>query len=579
MIADELTTAGINFKTQGTQFVITCPMCFKKDHCYVNQTTGAWDCKVCFDSGGFGKLMEAITGAKISEPLKEQAGKKLPTKADIDQRMHRLLGPNGTSAIEYLTKRGITTEAIHHFKLGLEKRGNGEWLCIPYFENGEPVNMKCRRLPPAEKTFTRWEGGKSILFNQDALKDLPPESEIIVVEGEIDCISMWVNGFRACVSTSLGAGSFQPVWVDVLDRFERIYFMYDSDAEGQKGACKHADRFSPDKVFNVILPVKDANDFFCQGHDAEELGDLLNKARPFDIENILTMDQVHESLIRSTEEKVKSRIKPQWASVARLTGPYEAGDLIVVTATPKTGKTTWTLNDALQWAKDYIAVLFYCLEMRPERLLRKCYQIEMQVAEDGLRASDMVKAHKALSGIPLCFGYNYRKCTLDIVLDTIRRGVRRFGFEIVIFDNLHFLSRSITHQVQELGVISKSFKLLAEELRIPIIVIAQPNRGDDPNRVVGINDLKGSSDIGADADQIIALWRKKRKSQENQLAEAAFEPETLVRVDASRFRSGGDTVLYFVGETGIFTEIMPAEEATRNVKAFERDRRSRSPLG
>ena len=124
---------------------------------------------------------------------------------------------------------------------------------------------------------------------------------------------------------------------------------------------------------------------------------------------------------------------------------------------------------------------------------------------------------------------------------------------MVIFDNLHFLARSLTHQVQELGVISKTFKLLAEELRIPIILIAQPRRGDDENRVVSINDLKGSSDLGADADQVIVLYRKKKKAKDG-LADVSFEPETLVRVDASRYRAGGETLLTFNGATATFKE-------------------------
>jgi len=267
------------------------------------------------------------------------------------------------------------------------------------------------------------------------------------------------------------------------------------------------------------------------------------------------MEQVHESLIRSSEKKEESRVKPKWRSVERLTGPYEPGDLIIVTAAPKTGKTTWILNDCLGWAKNQIPTLMYCLEMRPERLLRKCYQIEMQSTEDGLTGPAMKSAWRELAGIPLCFGYNYRKCNMDIVFDTIRRGVRRFGFEVVVFDNLHFLARSITNQVQELGIISKGFKMLAEELKIPIVLIVHPKKMEDESCVSGANDLKGSSDMAADADLIVVLWRKKIKTKADKLAEASFEPETLVRVDASRFRPGGETVLYFVGETGTFTEI------------------------
>jgi replicative DNA helicase len=165
----------------------------------------------------------------------------------------------------------------------------------------------------------------------------------------------------------------------------------------------------------------------------------------------------------------------------------------------------------------------------------------------------MVEAYNRLADLPLCFGYNYKKCTLDVVIETIRRGVRRYGFKLVVFDNLHFLARSITHQVQEVGNVSKTFKLLAEELQIPIMLIAQPRKVND-DQVMGINDLKDSSAIGADADLVIVLYRKKMKSKDG-TAEAAFEPLTLVRVDASRYRAGGETLLYFDGEKSIFSEI------------------------
>ena len=165
-----------------------------------------------------------------------------PTVAYVDGCTHKLLGPNGTEAVKYLDGRGIGVKAIHQFKLGLRVVDKDSWLCIPYFRDGKPVNVKYRRLPPGEKGFERWEGGESILFNQDVLKDVAPDTPVYVTEGEIDCISMWANGFTTCVSTSLGAGSFQPAWVDLLERFERVYIVYDSDKEGRAGAQKHPRR-------------------------------------------------------------------------------------------------------------------------------------------------------------------------------------------------------------------------------------------------------------------------------------------------------------------------------------------------
>ena len=68
--------------------------------------------------------------------------------------------------------------------------------------------------------------------------------------------------------------------------------------------------------------------------------------------------------------------------------------------------------------------------------------------------------------------------------------------------------------------------------------------------MITLQDLKDSSSIGADADQIITLHRKRIKSaMEDELMheelEMTLEPETLIRVEASRYSPGGDTVLYF----------------------------------
>ena len=94
-------------------------------------------------------------------------------------------------------------------------------------------------------------------------------------------------------------------------------------------------------------------------------------------------------------------------------------------------------------------------------------------------------------------------------------------------------------------------RLLAEELEIPIILIAQP-RKIERNGIMGIEDLKDSASIGADADQVIILYREKTKAHEGG---QSFKPETLVRVDASRYHPGGETILVFDGSTGCFAEM------------------------
>jgi KaiC/GvpD/RAD55 family RecA-like ATPase len=477
---------------------------------------------------------------------------KYPNIEYIQNCHKRLMGPSGMKAIEYLYSRKFSLQAIQDFMLGLESKDSKEWLVIPYLKDGKPVNVKYRSLPPAEKEFRRWKDGETILFNQDCLKD--PDEEIFMVEGEADCISLYSQGYRNVVATTIGAGSFKPEWISLLAKFPRINIIYDSDSAGQRGAKEAAWRFGFDKCFNILLPVKDINEFFISGGEKVDFEELISKAEQFDVENIIDFSKAVSNLkMQYTKGSIDSLLKPHWYPVAKLTGPFEAGDLITVSAIPKTGKTTWTLNMVHNFIRQNIPCLFYCLEMRPERLARKVIQIEMGVSEDELSSEIINDGYFRLASKPLYFGYNYRKCDLDIVIDTIRQGIRRYGFKFVVFDNLHYLSHSFKNVVQEVSLISKSFKLLAEEMQIPIMLIAQPRKIAE-GQIMGMMDLKDSASIGADSDQVIILYRKKMKSGDG-TAEASYEPLTLVRVDASRYRAGGETLLYFDGARSIFREM------------------------
>jgi len=176
----------------------------------------------------------------------------------------------------------------------------------------------------------------------------------------------------------------------------------------------------------------------------------------------------------------------------------------------------------------------------------------LRTAEEDMNPSLLVSGYQKMAGWPLYLGYNYKKCSADLIFDTIRLAWKRYGIEAVVFDNLHYLSRDIQHQTQEIGLITRTFKMLAEELEMPVFLIAQP-RKIERDAIMGIEDLKDSSSIGADADQVIVLWRKKTKANEG--AQESFESNMLVRVDASRYKSGGETVLHFEGSTGEIREI------------------------
>lgn len=500
----------------------------------------------CVDRGlvsDNGKRKDNVRSFKSMTPKKEI---KRPTPKE-DEGCHQEIWKH-RNALTYLKNRGINEQTIKHFKLGYMCDKEGEWLTIPYYQNGVLVCIKRRTIAANSKDFRRTKDAAKTLFNVDCI---PGYTEIIITEGELDAISCWQSGYKNVVSVPNGVNSFEPEFIDELQNMEKIYLWYDNDEPGIKESDAIAERLGLERCYFVrVDDYKDANDYFLSHKQID-----LTMAKKKKISHVIPFQ---ESVARIFERRhtAQTEIKTPWNNVNRLVRNIEPGDLITLSATPKIGKTSLALNIATYNAKQGHPVFFYCLEMRPERLASKIISSEGMVQEDHLTPELVTSIARRLSEMPLYFGHNFKNIEADKVFDTIRAAVLRYGIKFLIFDHLHFLVRSLAHTTAEIGILSRRFKLLAEELRIPILLIAQPRKVEE-DKVMTMNDLKDSSSIGADSDQVLILWRKKTKSKLNSSegCESSYEPKTLVRVDASRFTPGGDTVLMFRGDISRFEEI------------------------
>ncbi|NYT08620.1 MAG: AAA family ATPase, partial [Methanosarcinales archaeon] len=470
-----------------------------------------------------------------------------------------------TDGMGYLHKRGITNETISKFKLGLKHEGGKKWLAIPHLANGHVANFKYRSLDPENKAYKREPGCQSILFNGDIFNDTP--EVIYITEGELDAITLIQAGIKNTVSGTAGAGHFDPDWIDQLKDIEKIVLVYDPDEAGRNGARSVAKRLGYERCKYIELPTDhDVNAFFCNGGDKEAF--LALKEREFDLPGITSVDSAIEMLIRDkTEKREESIIKTPWPDVNERVGGWRPGDLIILSAPPKTGKTSWALNVSGSLAFQGIPSLFFCVEMRPERLADKLIEYKYRQAQ--LTAQDMMKANEEFSGLPLYFAYSFKKQSVDQVIDLIREAVKRYDLKFVVFDNIHFLVRSTMNTNEELAQAIQAFKLLAEEMEIPIMVIAQPRKGEFGGRkgIMDAEDIKGSSAFHSDCDQMILLHRKKVDSNAKNLDNNDFSsvaevlmPQTLVRVEAHRYGPGGDALLYFHGEYSRFDTVTKRPE-------------------
>jgi twinkle protein len=519
-----------------------CPLCKSTswDHFYIDPERGYYLCHKCGERGSFLTLKEKVGDLMAVAQFKPAEQEEKPTipMSDVDQA-HAALMENG-DALRWMHRRRFTLEALEHFKLGYSEEKGNQWIWFPYIVDGVVKDIKKRSL--IGKEFIR-VGGESVFLNEDVFKENP--EEIYVTEGESDCIALWSAGLHNVVGATVGAQGVNPAWIDLLDRIPQIYICYDMDDAGYDGAYKFATRLGLDKCYRIILPpgIKDVNEFFQKRYTLEQFQMLIKQSSHFHVQYVSSASEEiakYEARLLSTDSE-KEGLRLPWKKVDRLINGFGPGDLICLAGIPGVGKTCIALNLAYLFAKDNVPTLFFELEMRPQRIIPRLISLHMSMDTSEVNQVRIVQqAFKDFSMMPFLFAYRYQKPNFEFCADTIRKCYSRYGLKFVVFDNLHFLVRSVTDQTREVSNIVQSFKLLAEELSIPILLIARPRKMVHP--IITNQDLKDSADIEGDSDTVILIHRemKAKPGAVYNQEEGIFVPSTTLRVSKARWGSGGD---------------------------------------
>ena len=191
-------------------------------------------------------------------------------------------------------------------------------------------------------------------------------------------------------------------------------------------------------------------------------------------------------------------------------------DLILIAARPAMGKSAVGLNIAANVAKRYRKkVAIFNLEMGREQLVERMLSSEGAITGNlmrtgNLQGDDWVRlatAAQTLSATPI-----YIDDAPGISVPEMKARLRRLkDLGLVIIDYLQLMTagRRIDNRVQEVSEITRSLKIMAKELNVPVITLAQLSRGPESrsdHRPV-LCDLRESGSIEQDADSVIFLYR------------------------------------------------------------------------
>ncbi len=260
-----------------------------------------------------------------------------------------------------------------------------------------------------------------------------------------------------------------------------------------------------------------------------------------------------EALMKTFENKEGLRGVPTgFRDLDKLLAGFQKSDLIILAARPSVGKTSIALNMAKHAAIQHnIPVGIFSLEMSAQSLVDRLLSSESGVDSwkmktgQGLTEADMeqlTEASSRLSSAPIYIDDKAGNTILGM-RSTARRLKSEFGLGLIVVDYLQLMSTSKNYDsmVNQITEISRSLKLLARELDVPVIALSQlsravEQRGGEPR----LSDLRDSGSIEQDADVVMFIH-----------SEDAFKPKdertNIKKIIVAKHRNGatGDVELFF----------------------------------
>lgn len=209
-----------------------------------------------------------------------------------------------------------------------------------------------------------------------------------------------------------------------------------------------------------------------------------------------------------------------FSELDKMTTGFQPGELVIVAARPAMGKTAFSLNIsefvALSSGKN---VAFFSLEMANNqlgvRLLSSVARLNQQRVKIGrLNDAEFERLYKARCDLREANLYLDEEGSLSA--NELRSRARRLhrecgGLHLVVIDYIGLMEGSgkSDNRAYEVAEISRALKLLAKELHIPVIALAQLNRGLEsrPNKRPILSDLRDSGGIEQDADVVLFIYR------------------------------------------------------------------------
>ncbi|KAJ4982412.1 hypothetical protein NE237_033249 [Protea cynaroides] len=451
------------------------------------------------------------------------------------------LEPLCDELLAYFAERMISGETLRRNAV-MQKSGRELAIAFTYRRNGKLVNCKYRDI---NKRFWQERDAEKILYGLDDVKE---SSDIIIVEGEIDKLSMEEAGFRNCVSVPDGAPQkvsnkelpsidkdtkYQYLWncKEYLDKASRIILATDADPPGQALAEELARRLGRERCWRVRWPkknefdvCKDANEVLSY-FGSDILKAVIESAELYPIRGLFSFRDYFNEIDGYYHCSIgyELGVSTGWKSLDQLYN-IMPGELTVVTGVPNSGKSEWidalmcNLNESEGWRFALCSmennVRSHARKLLEKHIKKPFFNTRYGESVERMTVEDLERGKEWLNDT-----FHLIRCEDDClpsikwVLELAKAAVLRHGVRGLVIDPYNELDHQRSPSQTETEYVSQmltKIKRFAQHHSCHVWFVAHPRQlhhwiGGPPN----LYDISGSAHFINKCDNGIVIHRNR----------------------------------------------------------------------
>lgn len=556
-----------NGKTAG-EVSTTCPKCShtrkkNKDKCLgINLDKQAWRCNHC---GWAGALRQEKYEQKIYDKpvwknntaLSENVVKwferrKIRQKTLIDMKV--------SEGVEYMPqiKKEINT------------------IQFNYFRGDSLINIKYR---DGAKNFKLHKNSELLFYNENSLESI---TDVFIVEGEVDCLSMVESGYNNTISVPNGANqkSNNMSYLDyVIDLFNgvKIHLAFDNDLPGRKLREDFSERFGKDRCDYIeFKDCKDANECL-QKYGISGIIESCSNPISFPLEGVFTIsdidNEIEDMYVNGLDKGVSTNISGFDLNIVK-------GYLTVITGIPSHGKSDWLDNICVHLRINHNwKGAFYSPENRPTQLhfSKIARKITGKHWDGQSRITDAEKnAVKKYLDKFFWFIKPEKDFSLKSILGQIRLLQQRYGLDFFVIDAWNKLEHIGNADTNYIGKCLDEISAFCEANNLHCFLVAHPTKmqknEDGTYHIPTLYNISGSSNFYNKADNGICVYRDFEK-QTTSIHRQKIKFDHWGTDGVSEYSYDIDSKRYYIGmpdrSNWITKEQKIASSLTPNINFYE----------